>query len=296
MKREIKLRKIGCMVFVLLIVCSSQVFAACGDVNSSGDIDIVDALLIAQFYVGLNPANFDSTVADVDGDMGIDIVDALLIAQFYVGLIYQLSCPSDTPAPTPTTPTPGGGMYQCTCVIGYSQVQQWYNAGFENIVDNARWQLLWNGGAGVDQWQNPSYSGWNSAVQSSCASGANSPDRVVLSISGPYGEDESAWASAIEGTITNIRNKYPGAASIVLMPVVGGPGHQDCTNGGQLVRASWQHRYIDAAIAMVVGGDVVAGASPEVGDCSHYSDSLGHLTSQGAQAAAQQIGTFYLTF
>jgi hypothetical protein len=58
-----------------------------GDVNSSGSIDIVDALLVAQYYVGLNPANFNSGNADVNRNGTIDIVDALRIAQCYVGLV-----------------------------------------------------------------------------------------------------------------------------------------------------------------------------------------------------------------
>ncbi|MBN2441206.1 MAG: dockerin type I repeat-containing protein [Spirochaetales bacterium] len=58
-----------------------------GDVNSDGRVDIVDALLSAQFYVGLNPADFDQSKADVNCDGSVDIVDALLIAQYYVGLI-----------------------------------------------------------------------------------------------------------------------------------------------------------------------------------------------------------------
>jgi endoglucanase len=58
-----------------------------GDVNTSGSIDIVDALLTAQFYVGLNPANFNQSAADVNRDGSIDIVDALRIAQCCVGLI-----------------------------------------------------------------------------------------------------------------------------------------------------------------------------------------------------------------
>jgi len=66
--------------------------ADCGDVNNSGTVDIVDALLVAQYYVGLNPQGFDSTNADVNGDGSISIVDALLIAQLYVGLIYRLEC------------------------------------------------------------------------------------------------------------------------------------------------------------------------------------------------------------
>ncbi len=63
-----------------------------GDVNGSGTVDIVDALLIAQFYVGLNPASFNQAVADANCSGVIDIVDALLLAQFYVGLISSLPC------------------------------------------------------------------------------------------------------------------------------------------------------------------------------------------------------------
>jgi hypothetical protein len=63
-----------------------------GDVNNDGSANIVDALLVAQYYVGLNPSNFDSTKADVNCDGNIDIIDALRIAQYYVGLISSLNC------------------------------------------------------------------------------------------------------------------------------------------------------------------------------------------------------------
>ena len=55
-----------------------------GDVNNDSYIDIVDALLTAQYYVGLNPSGFDSTAADVNADGMIDIVDALYLANIYV--------------------------------------------------------------------------------------------------------------------------------------------------------------------------------------------------------------------
>jgi hypothetical protein len=58
-----------------------------GDVNGSGSVDIVDALLIAQYYVGINPSNFNPAMADVNKSGAIDIVDALLIAQCYVGIV-----------------------------------------------------------------------------------------------------------------------------------------------------------------------------------------------------------------
>ncbi len=60
-----------------------------GDANGNGSVDIVDALLIAQYYVGLNPSGFVAANADTNCSGGIDIVDALLIAQYYVGLITQ---------------------------------------------------------------------------------------------------------------------------------------------------------------------------------------------------------------
>jgi hypothetical protein len=63
-----------------------------GDVNRNGTIDIVDALLIAQYVVGLNPANFYAAAADTNCSGAIDIVDALLIAQRYVGIISSFPC------------------------------------------------------------------------------------------------------------------------------------------------------------------------------------------------------------
>jgi hypothetical protein len=58
-----------------------------GDVNNDGQINIVDALLTAQYSVGLSPSNFDVNRADVDCNGTISIVDALLIAQYAVGLV-----------------------------------------------------------------------------------------------------------------------------------------------------------------------------------------------------------------
>ncbi len=58
-----------------------------GDVNHDSNVDIVDALMIAQYYVGLDPQPFYPEEADVDNSGSIDIVDALMVAQAYVGLI-----------------------------------------------------------------------------------------------------------------------------------------------------------------------------------------------------------------
>jgi hypothetical protein len=63
-----------------------------GDVNLDQTVDVVDALLVAQYYVGLNPPAFTaaSETGDVDLSGETDIIDALLIAQYYVGIISAL--------------------------------------------------------------------------------------------------------------------------------------------------------------------------------------------------------------
>ncbi|MBN1697727.1 MAG: glycoside hydrolase family 9 protein [Spirochaetales bacterium] len=66
-----------------------------GDVNGDGTANIVDALEVAQYYVGVILDFSDATAracADVNCSGTIDIVDALLIAQYYVGLITDLDC------------------------------------------------------------------------------------------------------------------------------------------------------------------------------------------------------------
>jgi hypothetical protein len=65
---------------------------ALGDANGDGTVNIVDALLIAQYYVGLNPAGFIPENADTNCSGAVDIVDALLVAQLYVGLISSFPC------------------------------------------------------------------------------------------------------------------------------------------------------------------------------------------------------------
>jgi len=82
-KRSLVLCLICTCLLLLPAVLSAQTF---GDVNTSGVIDIVDALMTAQFTVGLNPTGFNQAAADVNADGSITIVDALMIAQYAVGL------------------------------------------------------------------------------------------------------------------------------------------------------------------------------------------------------------------
>ena len=73
-----------------------------GDVNADGVVDIMDALMVAQYSVGLT-VEIEINVADVNIDGVIDILDALLIAQYYVGLINVLPFSSEDNFDLPIT-------------------------------------------------------------------------------------------------------------------------------------------------------------------------------------------------
>jgi DUF1680 family protein len=123
--RKKKLKKSMLILLLLWFLVTPIILGAqeLGDVNADGSINIVDALLVAHYYVGLNPAGFSQAQADVDCDGAINIVDALLIARFYVGLIDEFPCSTETPAPTsPPTETPAEGEYILLDQSGWSLV------------------------------------------------------------------------------------------------------------------------------------------------------------------------------
>lgn len=197
-------------------------------------------------------------------------------------------------------PTAQAGSFVCTQVLGYSQTRQWYldSPDFEQVVGNDQWELLWRKGAGL-RWENPSYAGWSDPVVSPCAERSRDPDRVVLTVGASRcATDVSCIATGIRNSVATIRLKYPNVEQFLLQPVVGGPGHSLCyTIDGVMIRAAYQHPFMDEAIAGVVGGDVLAGISPEVRTCSDYSDDKGsgHLDRAVRGIIGRMIGEFYVS-
>lgn len=78
---------VGLLILPAMLLAQSSSCSLAGDVNGSGVIDIVDALMIAQAYVGLNPSNYNAACADLNCSSSVTIIDALLVAQWYVGAI-----------------------------------------------------------------------------------------------------------------------------------------------------------------------------------------------------------------
>jgi hypothetical protein len=140
MKKRNLSAKIVFMIFMLLVLCTGQIFSqTCGDVNSSGTIDIVDALILAQAYVGLQPANYDPSVADVNANGVVDIVDALIIAKYYVGLTATLDCGSTvTPGPTPAP-----GDVDCSTQAEWSASVTYQGSQARVIYNGVLYECRW---------------------------------------------------------------------------------------------------------------------------------------------------------
>jgi hypothetical protein len=159
--------------------------------------------------------------------------------------------------------------FSCTQVIGYSQVgafNGWFvkDGVFESIVGSDGWQLIWENGATLHDWQRPLYRGWTNPIVSPCATNSLAPDRVLLNLAGTNETDVAAWVNDINATIDTIMLKLPSVRRIILQSIVGGPANQVCvTTNGDPVRASVSHPYMDEAIALVVAAR--AGTQPEVG-------------------------------
>ena len=62
-----------------------------GDVDGDGVIDLADAVLVINHYVGKPVAKFNEKAADVDGDGVVDLADAVRIINFYVGKVQSLA-------------------------------------------------------------------------------------------------------------------------------------------------------------------------------------------------------------
>lgn len=92
--------KYFCLIFFIIILSQHISAVTRGDANDDGQIDIVDALVTAQHYVG-SGNEINQSNSDVNADGEIDILDALLIAQYYVNIISCFPPDCATPQPTP---------------------------------------------------------------------------------------------------------------------------------------------------------------------------------------------------
>jgi hypothetical protein len=240
------------------------------------------------------------------------VVAALAAVLAVLSVVLIVLAISDGPAPdlgptddaTPAGEGTAGSIPTCTRVVGYSQTRQWFQASFETVVPDDRFELFWAGGAAIRSWARPA--AWESGtLESPCETGT--PTRLVIDVG--VGEenlgDVEAYASFIRDAVAIARASFPGA-EIGLQPIVGGPRYAPCTivvrGTIEQVNASIVAPAVAEAIDEVVAEDptIFRGPNPRLGSCDMYRDALGHLTTStrggptpGDVYAGEVIGAFY---
>ncbi len=183
-----KMKKRIAITVFLVIACFSLSGQSLGDANRNGTVDIVDALLIAQYYVGLPVSNFYTAQADVNCSGAIDIVDALLIAQYYVGLVSSFPCSQAVPAPVSVLYAMNYLSPETSTDTTLADIK---NSGFDTLIifsldGTSSGNIVFFGTPIFTDGNYVGPAGWPAKIKS-LKTGTTSIKRLAFCLAGPYG-------------------------------------------------------------------------------------------------------------
>jgi hypothetical protein len=205
---------------------------------------------------------------------------------------FVAACAHDDSPPATTAPAGAAAAaaratddFKCTQVMGVSVTGDWFNAGFENGLDNARWQVMWRKHAFIEFWADPNNEIWAVPVQSACAANSTNPDRIIFTGVNWQQTAEPWWEEQFEKVIVNLRAKYPNVRRIDLLTMLRAPGNQTCGNVMSVVQP-----FVDESIAGVVSkhpGLVFAAPKVFAPSCEVFTKGGPHYTDSGMAAVGQ---------
>ncbi|HEV3189340.1 MAG TPA: hypothetical protein VGY54_02525 [Polyangiaceae bacterium] len=187
----------------------------------------------------------------------------------------------------------------CTLILGAFQTSQWFYGGFSAGVETARWEIKSAHNNWTEKWADPQNAIWNLPTTSPCATGAATPDRVLLIVyKNMFGPPipPTVWEPEITKDVQNIKTKYPSARRIELLTEVRAPNNQPCP--GNSSRNIVIAPEIDAAIQSVAdksGGLIQVGPKYYVPDCSLFMTNITTLVDGGGAKVAPQLVEYYKT-
>lgn len=196
-----------------------------------------------------------------------------------------------------TAPTDGSapaGAYACTLMIGIQATEEWYNFGFETMVDNSKWELIWVHSGFVELWANPNDPVWSTAVTSPCAQNPGKPDRVIFLALNFIYTTAAEWNPVVSMAVDNIKAKYPSAKRIELMSFIRAPGNNACPQAP--APRSTITPAQDDAMAMAAAanpGLVFVAPKFEAKTCSEFSSNPPHPSPAGVTAWVKLMADYY---
>ena len=120
------------------------------------------------------------------------------------------------------------GPFVCSQVTGGKLTEEWFVAGFENVVDNARWQVKWREDAYVEEWADLQSSFWTAQIDSACANNTSAPDRLVFGVVSFKYKTQAEWRTGITQAVNNFKPKWPTVRRIDLVTQIRGPNNMLC--------------------------------------------------------------------
>jgi hypothetical protein len=181
-------------------------------------------------------------------------------------------------------------------VVGIQATGDWFNAGFEKIVDNTRWELMSVHNAFINYWADPKNGIWGSKPSSACAKNADNPDRVILTALSNHWETWTVeqWTTQLSGAVKNFKARYSNLRNLELATFVRSPGDKPCPLG-ETFRA-YDLTPADQAFvktAALFPDLVTVAPKVAVDSCDDYAGHPPHLPSGPAARAAMKMGAIY---
>ena len=208
--------------------------------------------------------------------------------------------PPDAASPDvgPSAPAPTGpaGPFTCSLVIGIQATADWFNGGFEKIVDKDRWQLMAVHSGFIDYWADPKNGIWGSKPSSACTKNADNPDRVILTALSLHWANYTVeqWSTQLIGAVKNFKARYSNLKSLELATFVRSPGDKPCPLGDTF--RAYDLAPADEAFAKVAAMFpelVTVAPIVHVDSCDDYAGHPPHLPSGPAGRAAMKMGALY---
>ncbi|HVY37600.1 MAG TPA: hypothetical protein VHM31_06680 [Polyangia bacterium] len=189
------------------------------------------------------------------------------------------------------------GPFTCNQVTGGKLTYEWFAAGFETVVDDKRWQAKWREDAYVEQWADAQSSFWSAQVDSTCANGTNSPDRLVFgTVSFKY-KTQAEWRTGITQAVNNLKARWPTVRRIDLVTQIRGPNNMLCPTpptAGETIAVPAEQDAAMADVAAAFPGFVFVGPKVVAHSCSDFQGGGPHLTAAGNMANMPVLADYFV--
>jgi len=189
------------------------------------------------------------------------------------------------------------GPFVCNQVTGGKLTYEWFAAGFENVVDNRRWQAKWREDAYVEEWANAQSSFWSAQVDSACVNNTTAPDRLVFGTVSFKFKTQAEWRTNITAAVNNFKARWPTVRRIDLVTQIRGPNNMNCPTpptAGETIAVPPEQDAAMAEVAAAFPGFVFVGPKVVAHSCSEFQGGGPHLTAAGNMANVSVLADYFV--